>query len=143
MLLFRPLSHSDRTAVVEKKKKKRYVGRAYCILIFWLFLCFTKIALSGMAISKVAPSPWPQPCTFWKAETISYIHVAFVSLTLPHGAYLGRICTNSPRAAKRVLSTFFETTNVAAISTIGLTHCSCGDQGLLQDTLFKWACVFS
>ena len=44
---------------------------------------------------------------FWKAETISYIRVAFVSLTLPHRACLGRICTDSPRAAKRLLSTFF------------------------------------
>ena len=66
----------------------------------------------------------------FKAETISYIRVSFVSLTLPHGAYLGRICTDSPRAAKRVLSTFFGMTNVAAISTMGFTHC-CGDQGLL------------
>ena len=72
----------------------------------------------------------PTLVRLWKAETISYIRVAFVSLTLSHGAYLGRICTDSTRAAKRVLSTFFEMTNVAAISILGFTHC-CGDQGLL------------
>ena len=80
---------------------------------------------------------------FWKAETISYIRLAFLSLALPHGAY-SRAASAQIRLERRnvrVLSTFFEmTNNVAAISTIGFTYCCC-DQLALRH--IKWACVFS
>ena len=85
-------------------------------------------AREGNFKSRPPLSPWPRPWyTFWKAETMGYIRLVFVSQTLSYGAYLGRIFTESPPAAKCLLSTFFEMTNVAAISTRGFTHC-CGDQ---------------
>ena len=140
MFLFRPFSCSDRKVVGEKKNKKScYTGHD---LIFWAFPLFYQDYTKRDGNFKSRPiSLSPTFVRFWKAETISYIRAAFVSLTLPHGAYLGRICTDSPRAAKRVLSTFLEMTNVAAIqqwaSPTAVVTRAC------SKTLFKWACVFS
>ena len=108
MLLFWPLSHSDRTVVGKKKRNSRYMGHMHD-LIFWAFSLFYQDYTKRDGNFKGRPIFLaPTLLRYWKAETISYIHVASVSLTPPHGAYLGRICLDSPRAAKRVLSTFLK-----------------------------------
>ena len=86
-----------------EKKKKRAVTRSITSF-FGLFPPFFQDCTKRDGNFKSRPISLALTLVrFWKAETISYIRVAFVSLALPHGAYLGRICTDSPRAAKRVL----------------------------------------
>ena len=79
MFLFRPFSCSDRK-VIEKKKKSRYTGHNLIFLAFPLFYQdYTK--RDGNFKSRPI-SLAPTLVRFWKAETISYIRVAFVSLAL-------------------------------------------------------------
>ena len=110
----------------KKQKKSRYTGH---ILIFYAFPLFYQDYTKRDGNFKSRPiSLAPTLVRLWKAETISYTRVAFVSLALPHK----RAASAQIRLERRNVccQRFFEMTNVAAISTIGFTHC-CGDQGLL------------